>query len=115
MVVSSQSMMKEREGVRMNEKSENMSLELKRIITRKWEVSFGLAAVVVILYFGFVGMLAFNKAFFAGIFYGNITVGIPIGIGLIFISWLLTGVYVLWANKRHDPLVEEFRKERGYQ
>ncbi|MGC8852967.1 MAG: DUF485 domain-containing protein [Hydrogenobacter sp.] len=39
------------------------------------------------------------------------TVGIPIGIAIIVLSWLLTGVYVFWTNSFYDKAVEEIKNK----
>ena len=43
----------------------------------------------------------------------TITLGIPIGIGVIVAGILLTGLYVRWANRVFDPLVRAIREEAG--
>ena len=37
--------------------------------------------------------------------------GLPMGVGVILISCLLTGIYVYEANRVFDPLFEEIVKE----
>jgi uncharacterized membrane protein (DUF485 family) len=34
---------------------------------------------------------------------------IPLGIGVIVIAFLLTAVYVVWANSSYDPEVERLK------
>ncbi len=66
-----------------------------------------------LLYFGFVALIAFNKPFLASKLSGAITVGIPIAVGTIFFSWVLTGIYIRWANKKYDVLVEKVKEKIG--
>lgn len=95
----------------MKNENSGKSKTLDDIIRRKWIVSLSLSAVVMVVYFTFLGMLALNREFFAGLFWGNITVGIPLGIGLIIMAWLMTGIYVLWANKYHDASLTKDNSE----
>jgi uncharacterized membrane protein (DUF485 family) len=30
-------------------------------------------------------------------------IGIPLGAGVIVGSWVLTAIYIVWANQRYDP------------
>jgi len=74
-------------------------------------VSFSLTLLMLIIYFGFILLVAFNKEFLAGKIGEYITIGLPIGIGVIVFAWLLTGVYIWWANNKYDRLVKEFRNQ----
>ncbi len=68
--------------------------------------SFGwtLAIITLVLYYGYIAIVAFAPATIAAKLSGNITVGIVLGVGLIGMSILLTGIYVLRANSRYDNL-----------
>ena len=39
------------------------------------------------------------------------TIAIPIGIGLIVLAWVMTGIYTYWANNFYDKEVEEIKKK----
>ena len=71
--------------------------------------SWILAIIVMVIYFSFVLIVAFQPQLFAiPISDGSvISWGIPIGAGVIILSFLLTGVYVIKANKTFDKLNEE--------
>ncbi len=68
--------------------------------------SFGwtLAIIMLVLYYGFIAIVAFDPSLIATKVSGVITVGILMGAGLIVASVLLTGLYVLRANTRYDDL-----------
>lgn len=68
--------------------------------------SFGwtLAAITLIAYYGFIGVVAFAPGIIATKVAGNITIGIILGLILILGSILLTGIYVARANSRYDDL-----------
>ncbi|MEO6092607.1 MAG: DUF485 domain-containing protein, partial [Novosphingobium sp.] len=44
---------------------------------------------------------------------GTTTVGIPLGIGVIIAGVMLTGIYVLHANRRFDELTRQIRDDAG--
>lgn len=39
------------------------------------------------------------------------TLGIPIGIGVIVFAFIITAIYVVWANSSYDPEVERLKKQ----
>jgi uncharacterized membrane protein (DUF485 family) len=40
-----------------------------------------------------------------------VTVGIPLGIAVIFLAWILVALYVYWANAVYDPEVERLKNQ----
>jgi uncharacterized membrane protein (DUF485 family) len=68
--------------------------------------SFGwtLTIVMLVVYYGYIAIVAFDPSLIAAKVSGSITVGILMGLGLILLSIILTGIYVLRANSRYDDL-----------
>lgn len=89
------------------------SSEFKSIVSSKNTISIFLTVIELFIYFGFILLLAYGKEFLNQKIYGSITVGIPIGIGVILLSWILTGLYVAWANRSYDRKVSELREKLG--
>ena len=56
-------------------------------------------------------LIAFDKPFLAKLIGPDITLGLPIGIGILIVTWLLTGVYIFWVNKYYDSHVESLKKK----
>ena len=82
--------------------------ELKRKRT-----SFGwlLTALMMIVYYGFILLVAFNKEFLIQkMGSGVTTIGMPIGLGVIVFTVVITGIYVRRANSEFDDLTEEIKK-----
>jgi len=69
--------------------------------------------IMLVLYVGFILLIAFAPGWLGPPLYEgtNVTRGIPIGVGLIVISFLLTGVYVWRANGEFDRLTRELLNE----
>jgi uncharacterized membrane protein (DUF485 family) len=87
--------------------------DFKELSSKKNSVSITLAILELIAYFGFIFLIAFKKEFLATDVSPSITIGIPIGIGVIVLSWILTGIYVRWANQKYDILVEKVKAKIG--
>ena len=84
--------------------------EFKRMVRRKWKVSLSLTLIMLVIYFGFILLIAFDKWFLARSIGPNLTLGLPVGIGVLVSAWLLTGIYTLWANKYHDSRISNIKK-----
>ncbi|KAF0184537.1 MAG: inner membrane protein YjcH [Nitrospirae bacterium] len=87
--------------------------EFRKLTRQKNRVSLILTIVEMIVFFGFITLLAFYKPFLGTKISGAITVGIPIAVGAIILSWVLTGVYVFWANTKYDAMVRSVRDRIG--
>lgn len=81
------------------------SAEFKKIVRDRWITAFILAALEFVLYYGYVLLVAMNKPFIAQKIGKVTTLGIPMGVLVIVISWVLTFIYVIWANSKYDPEV----------
>lgn len=76
-------------------------------------ISLVLTIMELVLYFGFIALIAFNKPFLGTKISGAITIGIPIAVGTIVLSWVLTGIYIRWANVKYDVLVKKVKEKVG--
>jgi uncharacterized membrane protein (DUF485 family) len=86
----------------------------QQLVRRRGRFTWTLSLIMLAAYFGYVALIAFDKpALAARIGSGVTSIGIPIGIGLILLGILLTGVYVRRANKEYDPLVEALKRDAG--
>ncbi len=90
--------------------------KFKELVRKKTSLGWQLSLVMLVIYYGFILVLAFNPhSLGTPIAQGSvITIGIPIGIFIIVSAFLLTGIYVRKANSEFDALnqqiVEEARK-----
>jgi len=82
---------------------------LERIAARRARLAGTLTAAVVVLYFGFVLLIAYAKPLLARELRPGLTLGIALGAGVIVISWALTWIYVRWANRHYDRALDELR------
>ena len=73
-----------------------------------------LTSLMLLAYYGYVGLIAFDKEFLARrIGEGVTTLGIPIAIALIVFTVVITAYYVWRANREFDRLTAEVLKEAG--
>jgi uncharacterized membrane protein (DUF485 family) len=69
--------------------------------------SFGwwLTLAMMVVYYGFILLVAFNKEFLSQrLGAGVMTVGIPVGFGVIVFTIVITAIYVRRANSEFDDL-----------
>lgn len=81
---------------------------------RRKRTAFGwtLTVLMLVVYFGYIALIAFNKPFLAQpIGNGVTTLGIPIGMGVIIFTIVITGIYVRRANGEYDKLTAEILAE----
>jgi uncharacterized membrane protein (DUF485 family) len=81
---------------------------------RRKRTAFGwtLTVLMLLVYFGYIALIAFNKPFLAQpIGSGVTTLGIPIGMGVIIFTIVITGIYVRRANSEYDKLTAEILEE----
>jgi uncharacterized membrane protein (DUF485 family) len=82
----------------------------QRLVKRRGRFTWTLTCLMLAAYFGYILLIAFDKAALARPIGGGVTsIGIPVGVGIILLAILLTGLYVRRANKEYDPLVRALR------
>jgi uncharacterized membrane protein (DUF485 family) len=75
--------------------------------------SFGwtLTWAMMIVYYGFILLVAFNKEFLSQkLGAGVMTIGVPIGFGVIVFTVIITIIYVKRANSEYDDLTAAITK-----
>ena len=84
-----------------------------RLIKERDKLAWTLTVLVLIIYFGFILLVAFAPGFLTQPISATsvIPVGMLFGVGVIVASVVLTGIYVYKANSTFDPLIEEIIKE----
>ncbi|KPD03731.1 DUF485 domain-containing protein [Moellerella wisconsensis] len=85
----------------------------KELVKKRSRFSWSLSLITLVLYVSFIFLIAFDPSWLGTpISEGSyITRGIPVGVGLIVISFILTGLYVIRANGEYDRLTSEILSE----
>ena len=86
---------------------------LRTLAAARWRVALTLTATMIIVYFGFIALIAYNREFLSILIAPGLTVGIVLGALVIVISWLLTYAYVRWANTHYDEQLAEIGRNTG--
>jgi uncharacterized membrane protein (DUF485 family) len=87
------------------------SSAFRHLVVRRWRVSLVLTACLFVLYYGYILLIATNKSFLSRRIGDVTTIGIPLGAAVIVGAWLLTAIYVVWANRAYDAEVARLRKQ----
>lgn len=86
--------------------------KFKEMVSKKSTLSWTLTAIMLFVYVGFMLLVGYNKEFLLSSISGGVTTwGIPLGLGIIVLSFLLCGVYSYIANNKLDKLNEEAIRE----
>ena len=71
-----------------------------------------LAILMLIVYYGYIALIAFDKEFLARpLGSGVTTIGIPIGMAVIVFTVVIVGIYVRRANREYDALTRDILKD----
>lgn len=83
----------------------------KRLVRYRWIVSVILTLLLFVMYYGYILLIGYNKPFMATKIGAVTTLGIPMGAGVIVLSWIMTVIYVIWANKVYDVEVKKLKNQ----
>lgn len=83
----------------------------RSLAIRRWRLAATLTVLMVGVYFGFIALVAFKPALLASPLGEGLTLGIVLGALVIVAAWLLTSIYVSWANRVYDPALAALRKQ----
>ena len=85
----------------------------RQLVSTRNSYGWIMTILMLIVYYGYIALIAFNKSFLAQPLgsTGVTTVGIPIGVGVILFTIIITGIYVRRANTEFDALKEEIIRE----
>ena len=73
---------------------------------------WSMTALMLVVYYGYIALIAYDKQVLAPpIGPGVTTIGIPIALGVIIFTIVITGLYVRRANGEYDRLTAEILKE----
>lgn len=83
----------------------SVDTRLRDLDGARWRIALTLTGATVLLYFGFIALVAFGRSLLALQVVPGLSLGILLGALVIVASWILTWVYVRWANTVYDPQV----------
>ncbi|MBT7950152.1 MAG: DUF485 domain-containing protein [Gammaproteobacteria bacterium] len=79
------------------------------LVALKSKLSWSLAALMMIVYYSFILVIAFFPEWLGTPLSANSTMtwGLPVGIGIILFTFFITGIYVHRANNIYDGLMQK--------
>ena len=86
-------------------------MTLALLSRQRWRIAIALSAVMFVVYFGFVLLIAFDKPLVAQLLMPGLSLGILLGALVIVATWIVTWIYVRWANGHMDRRIGELRAE----
>lgn len=83
-----------------------------QLVRRKQRLTWSLTLCMLAIYYGFVLVMAFLPETLGRSVSGGVTsVGIPVAIAIILLSFVLTAYYVRTTNRDLDPLTAKLLQE----
>lgn len=89
-----------------------VDVKLRELDRARWRMALALTSGMVLMYFGFIALVAFGRVLLAVQVWPGLSLGILLGALVIVASWVLTWVYVRWANSVYDPAVRTLMESR---
>ena len=77
----------------------------------QWRLALRLTAAMVVVYFGFILLVAYDKPLLGRLLAPGLSLGTLLGALVIVAAWALIWIYVRWANTHYDATVRSLRKE----
>ena len=85
----------------------------RHLVQTRSKFSILMTFCVLLVYYGYILLIAFNKEWLGSKLAQGMTtsVGIPLGLGVIVVTIILTNIYVRRANTEFDAITAEIVKE----
>ena len=77
-------------------------------------IMWPLSIIIILAYFALILTIAFAPASLGHPIGSGVTsIGVVLGLGIIFLCFLITGIYVYYANRVIEPLTQAVAKKAG--
>ena len=86
--------------------------DLRRLDDARRRIATLLTTAMMVLYFGFILLIAYAKPFLTQLVAPGLSLGILLGALVIVAAWVLIWVYVRWANGHYDSAVAALRTHK---
>jgi uncharacterized membrane protein (DUF485 family) len=83
---------------------------LQALAAARWRVAVTLTCAMVALYFGFIALIAFNRPLLGTLVLPGLSLGVLLGALVIVGAWVLTWIYVRWANTHYDRQLDRLHR-----
>ena len=82
----------------------------KAVSAARWRIAISLTIAMMLTYFGFILLVAFNKPLLGTLIAPGLSLGILLGALTIIVAWALTWIYISWANTHYDASLRGLRR-----
>jgi uncharacterized membrane protein (DUF485 family) len=83
---------------------------LEDVSAARWRVAISLTIAMMVAYFGFILLIAFNKPLLGSLVMPGLSLGVLLGALVILVAWALTWIYIRWANTHYDASIQGLRR-----
>jgi uncharacterized membrane protein (DUF485 family) len=83
---------------------------LDAVASRRLRIALWLTATMLVVYFAFILLIAFDKPLMGRELVDGLSLGILLGVVVVFTTWVLTWIYVGWANRRYEPELQKLTR-----
>jgi len=83
---------------------------LEAVSAARWRIAVSLTIAMMVAYFGFILLVAFNKPLLGTPVARGLSLGILLGALVIVVAWVLTWIYIRWANTHYDSSLDGLRR-----
>ena len=87
--------------------------QFKQLVAERTRFGWILTGAMLVVYYGFIGLIAFDRQLLAVKIGGTASLGLFLGVFVILFAFALTGIYVARANTRFDALSDALRRSVG--
>ena len=84
--------------------------QLKALDDARWRIAIALTIAMMVLYFGFILLVAYAKPLLGQLVTPGLSLGILLGALVIIAAWVLIWIYVRWANTHYDAAIDALRE-----
>jgi len=85
-------------------------LALEQLAAARWRVAVALTIAIMVVYFGFILLVAFDKPLLGVQVMDGLSLGMLLGAVVILSAWAFMWVYVRWANSHYDAAIRGMRR-----
>ena len=83
---------------------------IEAVSAARWRIAISLTIAMMATYFGFILLVAFNKPLLGRLIVPGLSLGILLGALTIVVAWVLTWIYISWANTHYDVSLRGLRR-----
>jgi uncharacterized membrane protein (DUF485 family) len=93
----------------MSNSTQTVDPALEAVSAARWRMAILLTPTMMVVYFGFILLVAFNKPLLGTPLIPGLSIGMLLGVLVIVAAWVLTWIYVRWANTHYDASLRALR------